>query len=92
MTRGLSARVARLENICGAECPVCHGCAGASHVFIDRGDGVCRDANGRALPDGPDVWTCAGCGSAYVRPRVVIWVVGRSKSPYSVGDGARGAA
>ena len=77
MKRGaLEMRVSRLENTGAAECQVCHGRAGASAIFIDRGDGVCRDADGRVVPNGPAVWTCDGCGTTYERPRILISVEG----------------
>jgi hypothetical protein len=59
---------------------MCHGRAGASRFFIDRGDGVCRDDHGRVMSDAPDVWTCAGCGRTYTRTRIIIRVEGRSQS------------
>jgi hypothetical protein len=78
MKRGaLAARLTRLEGTGAGECQLCHGHAGPPCVFMQRADGVCRDHNGRELPDGPDEWTCTGCGRAYVRPRVVICVEGR---------------
>lgn len=73
----LEARVSRLEGTEAAACRVCRGHAGHGGFFIDRGDGVCRDHNGRALPDGPDEWTCIGCGRTYERPRVIFHVIGR---------------
>jgi hypothetical protein len=77
---GLSARVSRLESKGIGECQACQGRAGAASVFVDRGDGVCRDVDGRVAPTGPDEWTCSVCGSTYCRPRVVIQVVGRAKT------------
>ena len=80
MKRGsLPTRVSRLEATGAGDCPVCQGHSGHGGFFVEQADGVCRDHNGRALPDGPDEWSCAGCGRTYERPVVVICVVGRSK-------------
>lgn len=77
---GLAGRVTRIEETGAGECQVCHLRAPHGACFMEQGDGVYRDHTGRELPDGPDEWTCSGCGRTYCRPRVVIQVVGRAKS------------
>ena len=85
---GLAARVIRLEGTGALECQTCHGRAGHGGIYMERADGVCRDHHGRALPDGPDIWTCAVCGRTYQRPRVVIRVVGR-RTGADTGEGVK---
>ena len=81
MHRGsLQARVTRLEATGAGECQTCHGRAPHGGFFMQRADGAYRDHSGRELPDGPDEWTCSGCGRSYRRPRVVIQVVGPAKT------------
>ena len=75
---GLAARLSQLEDNGAGECHLCHGRAPHGGCFIQQADGVCRDHTGREIPDGPDEWTCSGCGRTYRRPRVVIQVIGRS--------------
>ena len=62
MTRGLEARVKRLEGADAAACPVCHG----NPVRIEwaRGPGQLRE-DGDATADTPE--TCAGCGRRFTR-------------------------
>lgn len=77
---GLAGRVARLENTGAGECQICHGLAPHGGFFMQQADGTFRDHTGRELPDGPDEWTCSGCGRTYLcGPRVVIEVIGRSQ-------------
>ena len=75
---GLAARLSQLEDNGAGECHLCHGRAPHGGCFIQQADGVYRDHTGREMPDGPDGWTCSGCGRTYRRPRVVIQVIGRS--------------
>jgi hypothetical protein len=75
---GLAARLSQLEDNGAGECHLCHGRAPHGGCFIQQADGVYRDHTGREMPDGPDEWTCSGCGRTYRRPRVVIQVIGRS--------------
>ena len=71
--------MARLEDTEAGECQTCHGRAPHGGFFMQQADGTFRDHTGREMPDGPDEWTCSGCGRTYCRsPRVVIEVVGRS--------------
>ena len=75
---GLAARLSQLEDNGAGECHLCHGRAPHGGCFMQQAGGVYRDHTGREMPDGPDEWTCSGCGRTYRRPRVVIQVIGRS--------------
>ena len=75
---GLLGRVARLEDTGAGECQVCHGRGGPTSFYMDRGDGVCRDKDGRVMSDADLDWTCPACRRHYTSRRVVIQVIGHS--------------